>query len=556
MLRLQEHLGTYASPSFALPEAAAAAPEISWAGRLTGDGTVATSLPDGVIVAASSPLLGGPIRNRFAASLPGGPTIDGFACLAATRPYSCKGRARNAGSPTVLRIKTDAPVIELAGVVADGTSTAQTLIVDGRLVPPKVLSCGRGAGGWSSGAIRVDFGTRAMRDISIETAMHIAYLKVGRGDTLLAADDQSEPQLTSVGDSYQQARSSAFGNGGAIALEIGARLGLHKVSIDGIGGTGYWNSGGDLGSLNDRLAAHAADESLVYLVMAGINDYGDVVDNPPRLVWPARSTYEQAVAEYFRNLRAARPEALIVATAPFCPIPPMSDASYVAHLDTNSSGLGDFLYKAHVHKQAVQAIAAPWVYVDVLMGGGWLNSSGATGDVTNLQWFTGGTAWPGTTPTYKPGNTGGGGGGGYGGITHVPVVTGGSYTQAPEITASGGTGNGLLLASVIDASGMLTAIRVVSPGSGYTAGAGLPTISIDGRFETSPAAAGIPALGVGVNPDGQYPLPSFAPPGVPASALNNVYRLLSSDTIHPSPLGVEYLSRRLAQNVYDAVMAL
>ena len=59
-----------------------------------------------------------------------------------------------------------------------------------------------------------------------------------------------------------------------------------------------------------------------------------------------------------------------------------------------------------------------------------------------------------------------------------------------------------------------------------------------------------------MNPDGQYPLPSFAPPGVPAGELNNIYTLLSGDTIHPSPLGVEYLSRRLAQNIYDAVMAL
>jgi hypothetical protein len=444
-------------------------------------------------------------------------------------------------------------VLELAGVVADGTGTVQTLIVDGRLVPPTVLLARAPRG--SSGAIRADSASRAMRDIWIETAMHVAYLKIGRSDTLVAADDQLEPQLTCVGDSYLQSRSAAFGNGSAIALEIGARLGVGKISIDGIGGTGYWNSGGDLGNLNDRLAAHAADESLVYLVMAGINDYGDVVDNPPQLVWPTRSTYEQAVVEYLGNLRAARPEALIVVTAPFCPSPPMSDASYVAHLDTNSSGLGDFLYKAHVHKQAVQAIAGPWVYVDVLMGGGWLNSSGAAGDVTNLQWLTGGTAGPGTTATYKPGNTAGGGGGGYGGITRVPVFGGGSYTQAPEIKASGGTGRGLLLASVIDASGALTAISVVSPGSGYTAGTGLPAIAIDRRFESSPAELGAPALGVGVNPDGQYPLPSFAPPGVTASDLNNVYTLQSSDTIHPSPLGVD-TARRLAQNVYDAVMAL
>jgi hypothetical protein len=244
-----------------------------------------------------------------------------------------------------------------------------------------------------------------------------------------------------------------------------------------------------------------------------------------------------------------------VVTAPFCPVPPMSDSSYVANPGTNTSGLGDFLYMAQLHKQAVQQIAAPWVYIDVLMGGGWLNSSGASGDVTNLQWFTGGTPGPGTTPTNKPGNTGGGGGGGFGGIASIPVVSGGHYTQAPDIAASGGTGSGLLLASSIDGTGAITTINIVSPGNGYSSGAGLPTISIDSTFQTVPAQLGNPVVMVGTNPNGAYPLPSFAPPGS-SGDLNNIYVMLMPDLIHPSPVGVNYLSRRLAQNIFEAVMAL
>src|SRR5262249_42165660 len=152
----------------------------------------------------------------------------------------------------------------------------------------------------------------------------------------------------------------------------------------GIGGTGYWNSGSDLGNLGDRLAAHAADRSTIYLIVAGLNDYGDTTSNG--LEWPTRETYEQAVRGYLQGLRAAQPDALIVVTAPFCPVPSMSDATYVAHPPTNTSGEGDFLYRAHLFKEAIKAVAAPWVYVDVLMGTGWLNSSGASGDVTNLQW--------------------------------------------------------------------------------------------------------------------------------------------------------------------------
>jgi hypothetical protein len=195
------------------------------------------------------------------------------------------------------------------------------------------------------------------------------------------------------------------------------------------------------------------------------------------------------------------------------------------------------------------------VYIDVLMGGGWLNSSGATGDVTNLQWFTGGTPGPGTSATYKPGNTQGGAGGGYGGIAEIPIVAGGRYSQAPGVTARGGSGSGLLTASRIDSAGALKTILVFVPGSGYTS-AGLPSFDIDTTYELSPALLGTPTLMSGINPDGQYPLPSFAPPNVSVDALNNVYTVLERDMVHPSCVGVAYLSRRLAENIFQAVMAL
>ena len=189
------------------------------------------------------------------------------------------------------------------------------------------------------------------------------------------------------------------------------------------------------------------------------------------------------------------------------------------------------------------------------MGSGWISSSGASGDVTGLQWLTGGTPAPGTTATYKPGNTDGGGGGGFGGIASVPVVSGGRYTQAPDVKVSGGTGSGLLLSATVGADGAVTAIHVASPGRGYTAG-GLPTITLDTTFEEIAAQLGTPMLLVGSNPNGAYPLPSFAPPGVTAEDLNNIYVMLSSDKVHPSGVGAEYLAQRLSRNVYDAIMSL
>jgi len=552
IVSLQTYLQSHASAVFSLPPAPLTVPSISWAGPLTSS-AAATSLPNGVVIPISSSLISRPIAPLYSASLPGNPTVSGLPCIAVSRAYTCKGLPRTVGSVRILRTNTDAPVLEVTGVVPDGSQTVQTLIVDGQLVPPKVLSSSRGLGGWSVGTIRIVFGTRQLRDIWLETGMYVAFVKVDQADSVVAVNDSAEPQLTVVGDSYQQVGSATFGNGGAIALELAARLGIRKVATDAIGGTGYWNSGGDIGNLNDRLPAHAADNSTIYLVVAGLNDYGDLI-SPTSLSWPSSAAYQQAVLGYLQGLRTRQPNALIVMTAPFCPNPTLSDSSYVAHPGTNNTGMGDFLYKASVFKASIEQIAAPWIYVDVLMGTGWLNSSRASGEVRNLQWLTGGTPASGTNATYKPGNTGGGGGGGFGGISSIPVLDGGQYSQAPEGTANGGTGSGLLLSSSVDRSGAITSINIIASGSGYSGGSGRPIINIDPTYQITAARLGPPTLMVGINPNGAYPLPSLVAEGV--TDLNNIYRMLRPDETHPSPLGVEYLSTRLALNIFEAVMAL
>lgn len=539
MQALKAHLQANASATFALPPLRATRPTIRWSGPVANPdiGPPATTLPSGVIIPVTHPSIGGPARNRLT-SVSSSLTLNGYPCLTIVRPYTCRGSARTTTSHAALRIKTDAPVIELTGVVADGSPALPVLIVDGERVPPVALSASRGVGGgWTAGTIVVDFGTRQLRDIWIETAMSLAHIKIDAQDTLFDAGDQNEPQLTAVGDSYLQTASNTFPFEGAIAQEIGARLGIRKVSVDSIGGTGYYNTGGNLGNLNDRLAAHADDNSIIYLVAAGLNDYGDINGLPTRTV------YENSVYDYVRNLRALQPKALIVILAPFCPLPPLSDSSYVSNAGTNTSGMGDYRWKAFLHKDAVQQIAGPWVYVDVLMGGGWLNSSGARGDITNLQWFTGGNAPSGVQI---------GGGGGFGGIKAVPIVSGGQYSRAPNLTAVGGTGQGaVLMTSLINGTGALSSIRIHSGGYGYTDAASLPTIAIDPTYEITPAVLGTPEITQGCNPTGDYPLS-----GPLGADLNNIYRMLMEDRTHPSVVGAEYLGKRLAENIYQAVMAL
>ena len=475
-----------------------------------------------------------------------------------TRNWVCKGVAKEVKTNMTLRFKTDARVVEIAGVGISypGYSALFTLMVDGRLVPSKALGSviRNASGGWAVHAIRVDFGYRAVRDIWVQTDTYVAYVKIDAGDSMLPAGIVGEPQLTVIGDSYLQARSAPFPSGG-LATELGARLGIRNVAVDTVGGTGYTNSGNDMGNLNDRLPSHAADNSQIYVVTAGLNDYGDLRPNPARVDWQTTQAYEQSVTGYLAALRNACPTALIVVTAPFCPVPPMSDSSYVANYGVNQSGLGDFLYKAQLHKRAVLQIAGPWVYIDVLMGGGWLNSSGATGDVTGLQWLTGGTPAPGTSATFRPGNTLGGAGGAFGGIASVPVISPGLYLQAPEVRAVGGSGAGLQMAAQLDSSGRLVAIQVLSPGIGYSAGpGGLPAVVVDHAYEVSPAQAGVPVLIAPVNPNGQYPLPSFS--SADPALLNNAPEMLMPDRTHPSPRGVSYITTRLASNIFDAVMAM
>jgi hypothetical protein len=102
---------------------------------------------------------------------------------------------------------TDAAVIELAGVVADGapTGVCQTLIVDGQIVPPTALATELVTGaGWIAGAIRIDFGSQAIRDIWVQTGLYVACVKIGQYDTMFPVDDQAEPQVTVIGGSYLQ----------------------------------------------------------------------------------------------------------------------------------------------------------------------------------------------------------------------------------------------------------------------------------------------------------------------------------------------------------------
>jgi hypothetical protein len=68
-------------------------------------------------------------------------------------------------------------------------------------------------------------------------------------------------------------------------------------------------------------------------------------------------------------------------------------------------------------------------------------------------------------------------GGAYGSVT--VTNPGAAYTVAPKVTASGATGSGATFQSVINSSGQITAIDVITPGSGYTT----YTVTVDPPLE-------------------------------------------------------------------------
>src|SRR5215470_9432721 len=78
---LQQYFAANAQRYLALPPVADEIPRVSVVGPLSPPST----LPAGVIYPLSDPLIAGPTRQHWRASLPGNPLLNGFPCLAITR---------------------------------------------------------------------------------------------------------------------------------------------------------------------------------------------------------------------------------------------------------------------------------------------------------------------------------------------------------------------------------------------------------------------------------------------------------------------------------------
>ena len=224
---------------------------------------------------------------------------------------------------------------------------------------------------------RLDFGSVARRRLSVYTQSSLGLRAFAHaGDARVRAwDRSSEPVMSVMADSYGAAASRAWPTA-AIFHEAGAALGIAQVDVDAIGGTGYASNSvfplpGD--TFVGRLPGMAALPADLFLVAGGINDNISQALPPYASAQQALAAFTAAVGQYYRDLRAALPGAVIAALGPWQP-----NEQYLPEVA---------LQKLDIVRAALAATAGPWVLVDNLRGG-WLASNGATGPATG-PWQTG-----------------------------------------------------------------------------------------------------------------------------------------------------------------------
>jgi lysophospholipase L1-like esterase len=269
-----------------------------------------------------------------------------------------------------------------------GVGVQLTLIADGQYMAPHFINTGLQNG--VSGAalnqpnayVRFDFGSRAVRRISVygQSTQGPCALAIAPGDKLMAWDRSDEPAMCTMADSYGGFPSRNWAGSGPF-WEAAALLGIPHVDVNYVGGTGYApnntnaetrNPGNAFGARIQSSARAAPD---LFITAGGIND-NNWLAAPP--LFPtaadAKASFEAGVNNYYRDLRAALPEAVLAAIGPWQP----NVAFYPAVAPTKLATI----------KAALQATPGPWVFIDNLAGG-WINSSGASAPATGVPWQTG-----------------------------------------------------------------------------------------------------------------------------------------------------------------------
>ncbi len=267
-----------------------------------------------------------------------------------------------------------------------GNGPTITLVADGHYMAPKLIqtTLQGGVAGVPLSApntfVRFEFGTRQRRLISVYTwsSQGPCAIATEPGDSLVAWDRSGEASFAAIADSYGGGRGSQW-RGGPF-WEAAALLGIPHIDLDAIGGTGYAPNATNSDTLDPgnafavRLPTSVDAQPDLFFTAGGINDNNSIAAPPYPSAAAARAGFNNAVNQYYTQLRAALPQSVLVATGPWAP-----------RQSTPTDPVA--LSKADTIKAALQAAGGLWVFLDNLQGG-WVNSAGASAAASG-PWQTG-----------------------------------------------------------------------------------------------------------------------------------------------------------------------
>ena len=265
-----------------------------------------------------------------------------------------------------------------------GSQQNVTLVADGRYMEYEVIR------NTSSGAAlskyncftRFDFGYRATRRISLyaHNSQGVAALAVGAQDSIEPWVRDTEPSICVMSDSYGGGAGVNWGIGGPY-WEAASLLGIPHLDLSCIGGTGYARNSTNADTLTlgntfgPRLPDCVTARPDLFLTGGGIND-NNWFASPPlyNTGAAAEAAFNSAVAQYYRDLRAALPSSVLVAMGPWAP------REYRPQTAPT-------LAKVQQIKSSLAAVGGSWIFLDNI-NGGWVNSAGASAPATG-PWQTG-----------------------------------------------------------------------------------------------------------------------------------------------------------------------
>ncbi len=320
-------------------------------------------------------------RDTWTTSAPGVARISGVNVFPVQRRHPAATLASEGVCALHFKHNGRAFEVLMAGIAVNLTVVVDGALLSGAWFDTALGPSGRGAPLSAPNAVlRIDLGSQALRNISVyaRSSQGPCALIVDALDSLQPWDRSTEAAMGAMADSYGGAPGQVFSTGGPL-WEAAARLGIAHIDINAIGGTGYApNSVPGRGNPGDafeaRLASCVRSMPDLFITAGGINDNNSLALFPYATGQAAREGFDNAVRSYFRALRNALPQAVLVGLGPWAPreaSPPEATA----------------IAKAETVRSALAEVGGPWIFLDNLRGG-WSNSAGA-GSAGNGPWQTG-----------------------------------------------------------------------------------------------------------------------------------------------------------------------